>query len=54
MAETKRVEDDVVLKKIYDRELLSRLFAFGKPYWYLILLAVILIIFGMGLELLGH
>jgi ATP-binding cassette subfamily B multidrug efflux pump len=53
MAETKRVEDDVVLKKIYDRELLSRLFAFGKPYWYLILLAVVLIIFGMGLELLG-
>jgi ATP-binding cassette subfamily B multidrug efflux pump len=53
MPETKRLEEDVVLKKIYDRELLNRLFAFGKPYWYLILLAVILIIFGMGLELLG-
>lgn len=53
MSEKKRIDEDVVLKKIYDRELIARLMAFGKPYWHLILIAVMLIIFGMGLEILG-
>ena len=47
------MEEDKIITKIYDRYLIGRLLNFGKPYWYLITLAVILITIGMGLEIFG-
>ncbi len=47
------MEEDKVVGKIYDRHLMRRLLAFGRPYWILIVLAVVLIIVSMGLEILG-
>lgn len=47
------MEKDIITKKIYDRTLLSRLFQYGKPYVWLMVLAVVMIILGMGLEILG-
>jgi len=40
-------------KKIYDRDILLRLASYGKPYWYLIALAIFLIMISMGLEILA-
>ncbi len=48
-----KIEDDKLQGKIYDRQLFSRLLEYGKPYWHLILLAIVLIIIAMGLEILG-
>lgn len=47
------MDEDKVTGKIYDTRLISRLFRFGKTYWHLIVLAVVLIMFSMGLEILG-
>ncbi len=53
MSVNHRIEEDKIEGKIVDRKLFSRLLEFGKPYWHLIIGAVILIIIGMGLEILG-
>lgn len=47
------LEEDQVTGKIYDRRLLRRLLAYGKPYWHLIVFAVLMIIFAAGLDILG-
>ncbi|MFZ0391837.1 MAG: ABC transporter ATP-binding protein [Calditrichia bacterium] len=47
------MDEDKVTGKIYDSRLFSRLMGYGKPYWHLIALAVIMIILGMGFEILG-
>ncbi len=47
------MEEDKVVGKIYDTHLMKRLFKYGKPYWHLILAAILLIFVGMGLEILG-
>lgn len=48
-----KLEDDKLVGKIYDYRLFTRLIAFGKPYWHLITIAVILIAIGMVLEIIG-
>ncbi|GAB4339840.1 MAG: ABC transporter ATP-binding protein [Calditrichia bacterium] len=56
MSEKKRnqfIEEDKVTGQIYDTRLLRRLLHYAKPFWFLILLAVVLILGGMGLEILG-
>lgn len=53
MEKTTKLEDDKLVGKIYDYRLVTRLIAFGKPYWHLITIAVILIAIGMGLEIIG-
>jgi len=53
MPEKNRLEEDKLEGKIYDRKLFNRLLSYGKPYWHLIAIAVILIIGGMGLQILG-
>ncbi len=53
MEKTTKLEDDKLVGKIYDYRLITRLIAFGKPYWHLITIAVILIAIGMGLEIIG-
>jgi ATP-binding cassette subfamily B multidrug efflux pump len=53
MEKTTKLEDDKLVGKIYDYRLFARLIAFGKPYWHLITIAVILIAIGMGLEIIG-
>ena len=50
---SRNVEEDRVIGKIYDSRLLKKLLAFGKPYAFWILLAVLLIILASGLEILG-
>lgn len=47
------IDEDKISGKIYDRRLLQRLLSYGKPYWYLIVLAVLMIIIAAGLETLG-
>ncbi len=53
MSETSRLEEDKIVGKVYDWHIFIRLLEFGKPYWPLISLAVILIVISMGLEILG-
>jgi ATP-binding cassette subfamily B protein len=53
MEKKQRIDEDKVSGKIYDRKLFTRLIEFGKPYWNLILIAVVLIIISMGLEILA-
>ncbi len=53
MNQNQRIEEDKVEGKIYDRKLIWRLLQYGKAYWHLILISVLLIIIGMGLEILG-
>jgi ATP-binding cassette subfamily B protein len=53
MPANNRLEEDKLEGKIYDRKLFNRLLSYGKPYWHLIAIAVILIIGGMGLQILG-
>jgi ATP-binding cassette subfamily B multidrug efflux pump len=53
MSTNHRLDDDKLEGKIYDRRLFSRLLEFGKPYSHLIAGSVLLIIIGMGLEILG-
>lgn len=53
MEKTTKLEDDKLVGKIYDYRLFARLIAFGKPYWHLITIAVILIAIGMVLEIIG-
>ncbi|MBN2366032.1 MAG: ABC transporter ATP-binding protein [Calditrichaeota bacterium] len=48
-----RIEEDSIDKKMVDRKLFSRLLDYGKPYWHWISGAVVLIIIGMSLEILG-
>ncbi len=48
-----RIEDDTVVGKIYDAHLFKRLLRYGKPYWYLIVLAVFMIIIAAMLETVG-
>ncbi len=50
---THRMEDDTVVGKIYDSHLFKRLLRYGKPYWYLIALAVFMIIIAAVLETVG-
>lgn len=47
------MDEDRVMGKIYDRKLLGRLLKYGFPYWYLIALAVVMIIAAAGLDILG-
>ena len=47
------MEEDKIVGKIYDRRLFGRLVAYSKPYVVLIALAILLIIIGMGLQILG-
>ena len=47
------MDEDRVIGKIYDRELLGRLLKYGLPYWYLIVFAVLMIIVAAGLDILG-
>lgn len=47
------MEEDKLSGKIYDRRLFKRLMKYGKPYWHLIIAAVLLIMVGMGLDILG-
>ena len=47
------IDEDKISGKIYDRRLLQRLLSYGKPYWHLILLAVLMIIIAAGLETVG-
>mgnify|MGYP005725662057 CR=1 FL=1 len=49
----KAIEEDSITGKIYDRKLFKRLIRYGKPYWPLIVLAVLMIIVAAGLETLG-
>jgi ATP-binding cassette subfamily B multidrug efflux pump len=53
MSTNPRLDEDKLEGKIYDRRLFSRLLEFGKPYSHLIAGSVLLIIIGMGLEILG-
>ena len=53
MSEFNRTDDDKLEGKVYDRQLFSRLSEYGKPYWHLIVLAVLFILIGMSFELLG-
>lgn len=47
------VEEDTITGKIYDWHLLKRLLAYGLPFWYLIALAVLMIILASALDLVG-
>lgn len=47
------IEDDTVTGKIYDRKLLRRLFRYGKPYWWMIAVAIGMIIVAAMMETLG-
>ncbi|RMI20089.1 MAG: ABC transporter ATP-binding protein, partial [Calditrichaeota bacterium] len=47
------VEEDRVVGKVYDHRLMRRLLRYGRPYWYLILLAVGMIILAAGMETVG-
>ncbi len=47
------MQEDKITQKVYDRKLFQRLLRFGLPYWHLMLAALILLIAGMGLEILG-
>lgn len=49
----RNIEDDKIVGKVYDAQLLKRLLGYGKPYWYLIILAVLMIIVAALLETLG-
>jgi len=53
MSQNHRIEEDKIEGKIYDRKLFWRLLQYGKSYWKLILVAVVLLIAGMALEILG-
>lgn len=53
MTTKNRLEEDKLEGKIYDRKLFNRLISYGKPYWHLIAVAVLLIIGSMGLQILG-
>jgi len=47
------IEEDKVSGKIYDGRLFRRLLQYGRPYWYLILAAVLMIIVAAILETVG-
>ncbi len=47
------MEEDRVVGKVYDHRLMRRLLRYGRPYWYLILLAVGMIILAAGMETVG-
>lgn len=47
------IDEDRITGKIYDRELLGRLLKYGLPYWYLIVIAVFMIIAAAGMDILG-
>jgi ATP-binding cassette subfamily B protein len=47
------IEEDKISGKIYDRRLFKRLLKYGKPYWYFIVLAVLMIILAAILETVG-
>lgn len=49
----KVIEEDKVSGKIYDRRLFRRLLQYGRPYWSLILAAVLMIIVAAILETVG-
>lgn len=53
MSQNQRIDEDKIEGKIYDRKLFWRLLQYGKVYWHLILISVLLIIVGMSLEILG-
>jgi ATP-binding cassette subfamily B protein len=53
MTTKNRLDEDKLEGKIYDRKVFNRLMSYGKPYWHLISLTVLLIIGGMGLQILG-
>jgi len=48
-----QIDEDKVVGKVYDRQLIRRLIQFGKPYALLIVGALLLIFFSMGLEILA-
>lgn len=52
-AKSAAMDEDRVIGKIYDTELLGRLLKYGLPFWYLIILAVLMIIVAAGLDILG-
>ena len=43
---------DDIMGKAYDARLMKRLLSYAKPYWKLLLLAMVLLILITGLELL--
>jgi ATP-binding cassette subfamily B protein len=47
------IEEDKISGKIYDGRLFTRLLKYGKPYWYFIALAVLMIIVAAVLETVG-
>ena len=47
------IDEDKVSGKIYDSHLFRRLLQYGRPYWYLILAAVLMIIVAAILETVG-
>jgi ATP-binding cassette subfamily B multidrug efflux pump len=52
-AKSAMIEEDRIIGKIYDRELLGRLLKYGLPYWYMIVIAVVMIIGAAGMDILG-
>lgn len=49
---SKEFLDDDIMGKAYDSRLMNRLLKYAKPYWYYLLLAIIMMIIVTGLELL--
>lgn len=47
------LEEDRISGKIYDWQLFNRLLRYGFTYWYLIIIAVVMIILAAGLDILG-
>lgn len=47
------MDEDRIIGKIYDWQLLKRLLHYGMPFWYLIAIAVFMIILAAGLDILG-
>jgi len=52
-AKSSAMDEDRISGKIYDWPLLSRLLKYGFPHWYLIAIAVIMIIAAAGLDIIG-
>ncbi|HQV33349.1 MAG TPA: ABC transporter ATP-binding protein [Calditrichia bacterium] len=48
-----RIEEDRISGKIYDRHLMGRLLAYGRPYWPMIVVAVLMIIGASALQTVG-
>ncbi len=47
------LDEDRISGKIYDWQLFKRLLRYGLPFWYLIVIAVFMIIMAAGLDILG-